>query len=103
MTTSSMSTNYQATCARLAKVLRLFRDGALHKRLLTEQQRSTTFCRCGRRKRLTEIALDPDATRRFVAEMTVQRDRVQELLARGFMFAQESLVATGELDAVTRF
>jgi len=72
MTTSSMSANYQATCARLAAIL-------------------------------TEIALDPDATRRFVAEMTAPRGRGQELLARGFMFAQESLVATGELDAVTRF
>ncbi len=52
---------------------------------------------------LTEIALDADATRRFVAEMTAPRGRVQEILARGFMLAQESLVATGELDAVTRF
>ncbi len=72
MTTSSMSTTYQATCARLATTL-------------------------------TEIALDPDATRLFVAEMTAPRGRVQELLARGFMFAQENLVAAGELDAVTRF
>ncbi len=49
---------------------------------------------------LTEIALDPDATRRFVAEMTAPRGRVQELLVRGFKIAQETLVAAGELDAV---
>ena len=72
MTTSSMSANSQATCARLAKAL-------------------------------TEIVLDPETTRRFVAEMTAPRGRVQELLASGLMFAQESLVATGDLDAVTRF
>ncbi len=69
MTTSSMSTNYQARCARLAAIL-------------------------------TEIALDPDATRLFVAEMTAPRGRVQELLAKGFTITQESLVAAGELDAV---
>jgi len=53
---------------------------------------------------LTEIALDPDATRRFVAEMTAPPcGRVRGFLARGFMFAQENLVAAGKLDAVTRF
>ncbi len=50
---------------------------------------------------LMEIALDPEITRRFVAEMTAPRGRVQELLVRGFKIAQETLVAAGDLDAVT--
>ncbi len=52
---------------------------------------------------LTQIALDPDTTRRFVAGMAPPRGRVQEFLVTCFTIIQEDLVAAGDLDEVTRF
>lgn len=52
---------------------------------------------------LTQIALDPDATRCFVAAMAPPCCRVQEFLVTCFTIIQEELVAAGDLDQVTRF
>jgi hypothetical protein len=55
-------------------------------------------------KSLTEIALNPETTARFVAEqLSPPRGRAQEFLVTCFTLIQEDLVAAGDLDQVTRF